>query len=175
MKLNSLAAVVLLAFAGAHAHATTFNLGTLNGIRIVGDSFASRAGSFTDLYNFNVGSASNFSGVAIALNFNIPFLPGIEFNIRDFSISLTDGSTGTVYTDNNGSDGFSLSALIGPGATHTFAVNGFVNGSWGGAYAAALTVSPAAVSPIPEPGTYALMLAGLGVVGFMASRRRRPD
>ena len=28
------------------------------------------------------------------------------------------------------------------------------------------------VSPIPEPETYALMLAGLGVVGFMARRRK---
>jgi hypothetical protein len=28
------------------------------------------------------------------------------------------------------------------------------------------------VSPIPEPSTCALMLAGLGVVGFMARRRR---
>lgn len=30
-----------------------------------------------------------------------------------------------------------------------------------------------AVSPIPEPSTYALMLGGLGMVGFMAYRRRK--
>jgi hypothetical protein len=28
------------------------------------------------------------------------------------------------------------------------------------------------VSLVPEPGTYAMLLAGLGVVGFMARRRR---
>ena len=28
------------------------------------------------------------------------------------------------------------------------------------------------VNPIPEPSTYALMLAGLGVMGFIARRRR---
>ena len=30
----------------------------------------------------------------------------------------------------------------------------------------------ASVTPVPEPETYALMLAGLGVVGFMARRRK---
>jgi hypothetical protein len=28
------------------------------------------------------------------------------------------------------------------------------------------------LTPVPEPETYALLLAGLGIVGFVASRRR---
>lgn len=36
-------------------------------------------------------------------------------------------------------------------------------------YVASAGVTP----PIPEPETYALMLAGLGVIGFVTSRRRR--
>jgi hypothetical protein len=31
------------------------------------------------------------------------------------------------------------------------------------------------VAPVPEPETYAMMLVGLGVVGFMARRRRKAD
>lgn len=35
-----------------------------------------------------------------------------------------------------------------------------------------VTISGTAIPPIPEPSTYALLLAGLGVVGFVARRRR---
>lgn len=35
-----------------------------------------------------------------------------------------------------------------------------------------LVASVASVSPVPEPNTYALMIAGLGLIGFTASRRR---
>jgi len=34
------------------------------------------------------------------------------------------------------------------------------------------SVAPAAVTPVPEPASYALMLAGFGVVAFVARRRR---
>ena len=35
------------------------------------------------------------------------------------------------------------------------------------------TAATGVFAPIPEPGTYALMLAGLGVIGFVARRRAR--
>ncbi len=38
-------------------------------------------------------------------------------------------------------------------------------------YTGNITFTPDAVGVIPEPETYALMLAGLGLVGFMARRR----
>lgn len=40
-------------------------------------------------------------------------------------------------------------------------------------YTGTVTFTPDAVGVIPEPQTYALMLAGLGLVGFMARRRRK--
>lgn len=38
------------------------------------------------------------------------------------------------------------------------------------------TLSSAVVAaPVPEPETYAMLAAGLGIIGFVASRRRRND
>ena len=57
--------------------------------------------------------------------------------------------------------------MLTAGASYYYTVTGTANGGVGGAYSFI-----ASASPIPEPGTYALMLAGIGVVGFMAFRRR---
>ena len=64
----------------------------------------------------------------------------------------------------------------GPGAVtaaaHTLVVNG-VSGN-GGSFTGSVGISatPTLPPPVPEPETYALFLAGLGVLGFLVKRRQ---
>jgi hypothetical protein len=63
--------------------------------------------------------------------------------------------------------------IIGIGVTNTPPeAFGMFNG---GTYVTSATTGffAMAVAPIPEPETYAMLLAGLGLIGFMARRRKQ--
>jgi len=62
----------------------------------------------------------------------------------------------------SGAGAFSRDPLAGDESGLAFTIEG-------------LTPTNNVVGVVPEPGTWALMLAGLGVVGRLASRRRRED
>jgi hypothetical protein len=51
-------------------------------------------------------------------------------------------------------------------------ISGFDDGAIATLKTGQIAFEVAVPSPVPEPETYALMLAGLGVVGFMARRRK---
>lgn len=99
---------------------------------------------------------------------------GSGFNITSASF---DGNA-FVPVVNSSTPGVSVDYwTFGPGAVsatlHTLAVNG-VSGNGGGFTGSiGISATPTLPPPIPEPETYALFLAGLGFLGFMAKRRQQ--
>ena len=100
--------------------------------------------------------------------------------------SLISGSTGTI----NGQQGAGVSVTFNASSTPFFAAPSapsFYSVALSSFIHAEGTVTPTAngfmidngggslhfATPIPEPHTYGLMLAGLGVFGFVARRRRQ--
>ncbi len=114
-------------------------------------------GGFSDDYTFTVGSDIGVSGVVWGYK-----LDGLSFSgISDFSITLSNGLYDIITGFGKTYDAF-LTA-----GDYTMNLSGYA-GPFGGQYGFNTTVSP-----VSEPGVLALMLAGLGIVGFAAKRRMR--
>lgn len=147
----------------AIAQAATFNIGTLPVAPLVYTNTTTVSGSFTDIYNFvfpTLGATA--SGSAVSINIS-PVLDIDNINVSIFTAANTLVSAGPT-----GASSVLFDVPLMPGASYYYRVTGLATGQSGGFYSFL-----ASAAPIPEPETYALMLAGLAVEGFMAQRRRR--
>ena len=88
----------------------------------------------------------------------------------DGTVTFTDGAgTSSPFAlDEDGSNFFTLTGIVGNFVTFTTFVDGIETDIVSDVKQIRLGVAP----PIPEPETYALMLAGLAAVGFISRRRK---
>ena len=167
-------AIVMVLAGASGAQATVTNLGNVNAA--IPTSFSGSvlpAGAFNDIFSFILPTNSG-SGYDIH---NFPLsIPGTgSFNTLLSSVSLYSNADGILF---NSDDTYLQSFLVPGGNTTSFtwgpsmggnmylSVSGIANGSLGGLYNGAISVSP-----VPEPETFAMLLAGLGVIGAMVRRR----
>lgn len=163
-KSTILAASLLVASAVASAN-TAIILTPAVGPNSFSGTFAGAAASNTfdlDLTNFaNAGSffgqvSANFTGGA---GYNVT---GVTLdNINFFPLVNTQ-------IGNNGADYWLLTLPALTSTLHHIVVTGTPLGNTQGFVGSLSLIA----TPVPEPETYAMMIAGLGLVGFMARRRK---
>lgn len=159
MNIKPFAAAVLAATSVSAFAVGPGPLGTIDNTPIAISNIVP-AGIFQDVYSFTLADPGSLSGNITAVNFGV-------YNIAGLTVTLQDSSFAVIGSDNTSLDGFSFGSLVA--GNYALNVLGFATGSQGGFYAGGMIATTA---PVPEPETYALLLAGLGIVGFMASRRK---
>jgi hypothetical protein len=190
MKLNTTLVLIALAFAGSAASAATVGeFTTLNDMvasnnPTVGPVGAAAHGNFQlatpidDVYNFNIAAASDL------------FTYAKEFESLDVSMAP---ATFTLYSGTSTGDSGTAATMMGTtfsfaggdavtttysnlaAGNYFFEVTGAATGVLGADYDLNINANtPGGPLPgVPEPANMALLLAGLGLVGFMSKRRAR--
>jgi hypothetical protein len=155
IKQMASAAVLLLASSASFADAAApgGNLGYLTAYPAQFAAFDSLsvATLFSKVYDFSVTAGADVYGSVASVT-----------NGVTFSKVLIDGvDTGPLLATNGG---FGFDAFDLSGGLHTLTVEG--------SYKAGFSIFTGSVYAVPEPESVALLLAGLGVVGFVARRRQ---
>lgn len=132
----------------------------------------SGTGAFSDEFNFTPSLTSG-SVSALVSSFKI-FGSGVTFN----SATL-NGFVLTPLTPSSPMPGFTIYNLALGSQAFSGPLKLLVSGNSFGttnSYAGSMSVTNAVpILPVPEPETYAMMLAGLGLLGFAARRKAKAD
>lgn len=170
----------LFAFSG-QANATTTDLGPLTppSSLIYGNIFGAPQNQFYDDFLFNIPMAT-FSSITATINLGDFFgIDNLQSRIYSGTVTTTGVPSGLLEAWSNpipiclGGSGSCIGtvAVINPitlgAGDYILEIRGDVVGTYGGGYAGLLNISP-----VPEAGERAMLLLGLGLIGFIAARHK---
>ena len=166
----------------AHMAAQATALGTISGTTTL--MGATTQGSFADVFSFTPFSSAYAGVTATSVTFSalygvtvtgLALYQGIFASASD-TTGLTPVSLGMVSSTITAGKAtivtLANSATISP-IGYTLVIRGTSIGQAGYTGMIALIERPADMPPVPEPESYAMLLAGVGMMGFIARRRKK--
>ena len=171
LKFFAAASLAVLSLSGGTANATTTALGAATVGTPLSFGGLAAPGPFSDIFTFTL-PANGGSGYSVS---NFTLLPGM-YGTALTTLTLMSNADGILF---NGDDTFVSSSSTPGGASIGLSVSAQAAGNYyinvtgittapaGGIYTGAISVTA-----VPEPETYAMMLAGLAALGFLARRRQ---
>lgn len=173
MKLKFVAVAALAAFASASSQAIVW--GPHDPVEVAAVSVA--PGAFFNTYTFSLAAPYVVSSSTVAANVVIPVPPTSVLEITGGTYALWDMGVNALIGGGDdvnkgawsfdGTTGSTTNSVTLSAGSYFYSVTGWASGIAGGQYTLA-----SAITPVPEPETLAMMLAGLGAVGFLARRRK---
>lgn len=163
MKLKFIAAAALMAVGSASFAANVSESSFIDGAAFVYTFSASGIAPNQTLFSFSLDASD--------MDFTTFFTPGGQYSVTgDISGSKYSISSvkldGMAWSPTSGSDINLGTKLVGPSSVLTVDVVGTKTAP-GANFSGSLILTP-----VPEPETYAMMLAGLAALGFLARRRQ---
>jgi hypothetical protein len=175
-------AVLAGASAGAYANTDTdLGMVSANAPTTFQGSVVDGSTSFSDIFRFTLEQPNAGSGYSV-INFPLDLGAAGNLNTVLSTISLVSYGADNAF---GGGDDQVLKSVVLPSDGNTqdhinlswdqpitggayLSVGGVVDGSLGGIYSGSISSS---VSPVPEPESFAMLLAGLGLMGAVVRRR----
>jgi hypothetical protein len=145
-----------------------------------GDTFGvnNNGAMFSDRFTFSVNSTSGMDFDAIISSISHTADTGLDVTgLSLYRAAGGDGSgTGTLVSSgtslqSGNIDVWTLSTDNLTAGNYYVLVSGNIVSDSSASFGGAVMMSPTA--PVPEPETYGMMIAGLGVLGFLARRRKQ--
>lgn len=171
--ISTLAAAAGTAFASAPSLDLSLDNGYSDSVTVSANNKTKSAVSFDQVVDFSLDGSYDL----LAVSYNLTSPDG-KTNILNPLVTLYTSSgtvVGTPFTISSSGAQETFSDLSA--GNYYFEVTGSLAAKTGGSFNITATVTPyvqpLTPSPVPEPATTALLLAGVGVMGFLARRRNQ--
>ena len=163
-------AILAVSLTGS-AWAGSFSLGLVDPLQAMTVSYPGGEGIFRDTFSFSIAS-----GTSVKIEFQgypeeNTLLPPIDFTLTSADLTTLENWSGT-SSNFRSFTAYDLAAGTIDFDDYIVVVYGGQSLPPGSEGTYSLTLSIDQTAPVPEPETYAMMLAGLGLLGIIGRRRK---